>query len=201
MFRRDCILGPASPPQSRRWPLTVHRYIKRMAVGKMAKALQQSMVGLIASNLRELRKRGLTPADLLALEKLAVLARNGSGIVRVSDLGRLLGIGRAGAHYRIGQLVAKSVAVRVGRCVILNVKGLLAMAADAVKARLARAKELFSWERMPKRSKPLTDTRQEDKKEAKNAPISDWRVGDVASDGRMIVGDRLLGLIRVPVWG
>lgn len=134
----------------------------------MAKTVQASMVGLIAGNLRELRKRGLTSADLLCLEKLAILSLKGRGIVRVSDVGRLLGIGRAGAHKRLKRLILGEVVVKVGRCVMLNVRGLLAMDAEAAKCRMARARELFSWERMPKRFRPAPDTRQTDRKEAES---------------------------------
>lgn len=170
-------------------------------------AIQGQMIGVIASNLRELRKRGLSAADLLALEKLAILCRKGRGIVRPSDLGRLLGITRQGAHKRLARLTEKGVALRVGRAVMLNVRGLLAMAVDAAKERAARPKPLH-WLAKWRASKPCaTHTRQTERKGDERGPaatesalIADWRVGDVGLDGRKIVGQRKLGLLFVPVW-
>lgn len=166
-----------------------------------AMPLQSSFVGLIAKNFRELRKMGLTSADLLALQQLAILCRNGSGIVRVSSLGRLLGISRSGAHYRLARLERLGVVVRVGRAVILNVKSLLRMAARAVVARAAHAKELFSWQKKAKRSKPQTDTRQIDKRGLEKGDLFDLSVSEVLTDGRKIIGQRLFGSILVPVYG
>lgn len=168
---------------------------------KKREAIQGQMIGLIAGNLRELRKRGLSAADLLALEKLAILCSRGSGIVRVSALGRLLGIGRAGAHKRLARLTEKGFAVRVGRAVMLNIRSILAMACDAVKARASRAKELFSWQRSRKRFQSATDTRQEDKRGFEDGPIAASGVGDSLPDGRKIIGLRKHGLFSVPVWG
>lgn len=166
------------------------------------------MVGLIGRNLRELRKRGLSSADLLALEKLAILCRKGRGIVRPSDLGRLLGISRQGAHARLARLAGAGVAVRLGRAVMLNVRGLLAMAADAARARAERPKPLHWWTKWQDRQSSATHTRQEERKgvergqvATESAMISVWRVGDCGPDGRKIVGQRKHGAILVPVWG
>lgn len=138
-----------------------------------AQSLQSQMIGLISRNLRELRKLGLSSADLLALEKLAILCRKGRGIVRVSDLGRLLGISRQGAHKRLSRLCAASCAVRVGRAVMLNVKGLLAMAADAARARAERPKPLHWWKIWQNRQPSATLTRQEERKGSENGAQAD----------------------------
>lgn len=161
------------------------------------------MIGLIAANLRELRKRGLTAADLLALEKLAILAKGGGGKVRVADLGRMLGIGRSGAHKRLVRLEEKGVVVRFFRCVCLNVRGLLSVDAAAAKSRAA-CKALVHWTKRLKRRHAETQTRQTERKSDETAQsgafIAQWSVGDVVN-GRQIVGQRRFGVLAVPVWG
>jgi hypothetical protein len=91
---------------------------------------------------------------------------------------------------------------------MLNVRGLLAIAADGDKARADRPKPLHWLAKWRNRFHSATLTRQVEIKgneggavAAVSAKISGWRVGDAGADGRKIVGQRKHGAIFVPVWG
>lgn len=163
-------------------------------------AMQAAMLGLISRNLRELRKHGLNGADLLTLEKVAILAQKGAGIVRTVQVGQMLGIGRSGAHARLARLVQLRVLVRVGRCVVLNVRGLLAIAADAAKARAERVNSWIHWTKRPKRSQGREPYTAETEKGCETGAADLSRSPDPLPDGRKALGFRLYGLIPVPDW-
>lgn len=105
--------------------------------------MRNEILSTIRSNRRALRQRGLTAADLLTLEALAVKAPEGLRRVSIAALGRMTGVSRMTALRHVRRLEAVGAVVRVGCALGLNVRGLLSWAAEAATARLERAKALF----------------------------------------------------------
>lgn len=105
---------------------------------------KNSVLTLVRGNRHELRKRGLTSADVLALESIAYLAERGRGrSVRAAAVGRSLGVTRQAAHLRVRRLEAAGAIFRVGGAILLNVRGLLKWAAAAVRGRLEAVRRCF----------------------------------------------------------
>lgn len=111
------------------------------------------VLSAIQANRRGLRKRGLTGNDLLALEAVAYVAEGKKAPLSVAAVGRRLGVTRATAHWRIGRLVAAGVVIVFNggkrrapgtkTVFFLNVQGVLAMCAEAVRGRLEAVKRMF----------------------------------------------------------
>lgn len=106
------------------------------------RAAQETVLSDIRKNRRELRKRGLTGADLLTVESIAfVLA--GRRSCHAADVARLVGVTRQAAWRRIVRLEALGAVIRIGRAVMLNIRGLLRWATEGVAARLQAARLRF----------------------------------------------------------
>lgn len=98
--------------------------------------------------------------------------------------------------------------VRVRHVVFLNVAGVLSMAADAVKARLAHARALILRKKtgFVRVARPIEQDKDKKRAENEGSPtvadeIREIRVGDTGTDGRKVIGFRQMGRIPVPVWG
>lgn len=106
------------------------------------RSAQETVLSDIRKNRRELRKRGLTGADLLTVESIAfVLA--GRRSCHAADVARLVGVSRQAAWRRIVRLEALGAVIRIGRAVMLNIRGLLRWATEGVAARLEAARLRF----------------------------------------------------------
>lgn len=103
----------------------------------------RSVLTEIRKNRRELRKHGLTGADLLAVESVAVALTGRRRSVHVAEIARLCGISRQAAWRRVVRLEALGAVFRVGRAVMLNIRGLLRWSAEGVAARLEAARLRF----------------------------------------------------------
>lgn len=134
---------------------------------EMVSKASRSLLSLIRSNRRALRARGLTAADLLMLESLAVLAPVGFGRVSVAALGRLTGTGRATALRHVRRLQAVGAIVRLGSAMMVNARSVLSWCADACKDRAARLKFLY-LRRKSKLVCTLQTHRSKDNKSAMN---------------------------------
>lgn len=111
---------------------------------KTTKTPEPTVLSVIRSNRRELRNRGLTAADILFLESLAfVTAQRRARSVGIAAVGRLIGVSRQAAHQRSLRLEAAGAVFRVGGALMLNVRGLLAWTASAVKSRLEAVRRAF----------------------------------------------------------
>lgn len=105
---------------------------------------------MIRGNRRALRERGLTSADILALEVIAFQQEQGRvRSVRISALARLLGVSRQSVHRRLDRLHAAGAVVAIGRGVFLNVRGLLRWCAKAALDRLAAVRRSFERKKAP----------------------------------------------------
>lgn len=113
------------------------------------------LLSQIRANRRGLRLRGLTAADILALEAVAAVAPTGARRLSVAALGRLIGVSRAAALNRVRRLEAAGALIRMkslhrkrAGVLMLNVRGVLAWLETAVKGRLSGSNRLFSlWKR------------------------------------------------------
>lgn len=105
---------------------------------------RNSLLSQIRANRRGLRARGLTAADILALEAVAAVAPSGARRLSVAALGRLVGVSRVAALKRVRRLEAAGALIRMRRTLILNVRGVLGWLESAVKDRLASVKRRFS---------------------------------------------------------
>lgn len=167
----------------------------------MATKPHNSLLSQIRANRRGLRARGLTAADILALEAVAAVAPSGSRRLSVAALGRLIGVSRVAALKRIRRLEAAGAVVRMRRTLILNVRGVLGWLESAVKDRLAAVKRRFSLGKSQNVNQRVTDNRIREERGLETRPLTDWKVGDSLPDGRKIVGQRRFGALTVPVWG
>lgn len=104
---------------------------------------QRSVLTEIRANRHELRKRGLTAADLLALESVAWVQSGRRRSVRCSEVARLTGVSRQAASRRLQRLEVLGAVFRVGGAVMLNIRGLLRWSADGIAARLEAARRRF----------------------------------------------------------
>lgn len=167
----------------------------------MAMKPHNSLLSQIRANRRGLRSRGLTAADILALEAVAAVAPSGSRRLSVAALGRLIGVSRVAAWKRIKRLEAAGAVIRMRRTLILNVRGVLGWLEAAVKDRLASVKRRFSLAKSQNVNHRVTDNRIEKERGLEYGPLIDWTVGDSGPDGRKIIGHRRFGALTVPVWG
>lgn len=122
---------------------------------KKTDALQNPVLSEIRKNRRELRKRGLTGADLLAVESIAFVQSGRRRSVHIAEVARLTGVTRQAAWRRIVRLEAIGAVFRVGRAVMLNVRGLLRWSADAIAARLEAARLRFQRKKAKVVTPPL----------------------------------------------
>lgn len=104
----------------------------------------KSILSVIRGNRHELRKRGLTGADIAALDSLAYLtALRRARSVRGAEVARSMGVSRQFVHRLVCRLEAAGAVIRVGGAIMLNVRGLLKWASDAVRGRLDAVRRCF----------------------------------------------------------
>lgn len=120
----------------------------------------KSLLSCIRSNRRALRARGLTAADLLTLEALAVKAPTGFARVSVAALGRMTGVTRMTALRHIRRLEAVGAVVRLGPALMVNARSVVKWAADACVSRAAHVKRLFLLRKSARVTGSATHRRQ-----------------------------------------
>lgn len=106
----------------------------------------------VRCNRHELRRRGLTSADLAQLELMLARPR-----LPLAAIGRILGYSRSAAWHRARRLEALGAVLRLGARLLPNVRGLLRWAREGVaeRRRAASRARPRPWEFLRHRRKTL----------------------------------------------
>lgn len=163
--------------------------------------MSNKLLSQLQGNRFAIRQLGVCATGLLILESIAY-KQPGGGLVRVgpSELGRRAGVRRQTAHQHLRKLEALGLVVKLGCAYMLNVKTILAMVADAVKARAAHLKRLFLKKKSQSVRHRLTHRNKNINPEPCDhgkAACNEWGVGETRSENLRALRELYENALRV----